>query len=312
MSKDVELLLQKIAQGNAFQAQYIEKMKKEVMARRELENLEFLVRFFCTQGISVEQQAEAYLNFIQEIMEEQLYFRRNHQYSTHDYGSLCQSLYGNNQYMQGYQIALAIAEYIWSNHIYILRWYEDELKAVCSNKANRYLEVGCGLGMNLLHTMQVTNVGHYYSLDLSEKTVELCNRLLAYAEERGILNKKSYEVKCGNFFNSQIMEGRDKADILTMFEVLEHVPNPDEMLERIKDVTTGGAQIFLSTPINEPAPGHIYLFKNIQDVLDLVERHGFVIENKVCAAAGGIELEIAEKRELPITIALRLKKAEGV
>lgn len=98
------------------------------------------------------------------------------------------------------------------------------------------------------------------------------------------------------------------ADIFTMFEVLEHVPNPDEMLEHIKQVTTDDAAIFLSTPVNEPAPGHIYLFRSVQEVLDMMEKHGFFVESKLYATAGGIQLEIAEEKELPITVALRLKK----
>ena len=206
MYQDVERLLQLIGEGNPFQKQYIEKMRNEVMERREYENLEFLTEFFCAQEISIEQQAEAYLNFIQEIMLEQLYFRRNHSYSEHDYGNLCQSLYGNNQYMQGYHVALAIAEYIWSNHIQVSRWYEKELKSVSLRNTNNYLEVGCGLGMNLLHTMRVTNIEQYCCLDLSEKTVQLCKALLNYANKYRPLNQKKYVIKCADFLNSQIME----------------------------------------------------------------------------------------------------------
>lgn len=61
MYQDVERLLQLIGEGNPFQAQYIEKMKREGMQKREFDNLAFLVQFFSAQGITVEQQAQAYL-----------------------------------------------------------------------------------------------------------------------------------------------------------------------------------------------------------------------------------------------------------
>lgn len=307
MYPDAERLLQLIAEGNPFQARYIDKMKREVMGRREYDILEILIQFFSQQGIPVEKQAEAYLNFIQETMAEQLYFRRNHCYRTNDYDKVCQATYMNNAYMSNYVIALSLTGCVWSNHIYTLRWYEEELKTVCANRADNYLEIGCGLGINLLRTMQMTNAAQYYSIDLSEKAVELCKALLVYADECGILDGKNYVVKCADFFEPQILdEGR--ADIFTMFEVLEHVPNPDEMLERIKKMTTEYAQIFVSTAINSPMPDHIYLFRSVQDVVDMVESHGFMIENKICAAANNIDLETAVQKELPITIALRLRK----
>lgn len=214
----------------------------------------------------------------------------------------------NDSYMSQYVVALALTGCIWSNHIYVLRWYEEQLKATCADRVNNYLEIGCGLGINLLHTIQMTNAAQYYCIDLSEKAVELCNALLAYAKGCSILNGRNYAVKCADFFSSQILEGGVSADIFTMFEVLEHVPNPDEMLERIKDVTTDHAQIFVSTAINSPMPDHIYLFRSVQDVVDMVERHGFVIKDRICAAANNLDLETAERKEMPITIALRLKK----
>lgn len=78
--------------------------------------------------------------------------------------------------------------------------------------------------------------------------------------------------------------------------------------KRDKDVTTDHAQIFVSTAINSPMPDHIYLFRSVQDVVDMVERHGFVIKDRICAAANNLDLETAERKEMPITIALRLKK----
>lgn len=310
MYSEVEQLLQLIVEGNPFQANYIEKMKCEIMEHREFEILKFLIQFFCHQKISVEQQANAYLSLTQEIMKEQLYFRRNHRYidSETAYEDVCQSLYANGDYMSSYHVGLAIAESIWSEHIQVMRWYEKQLNMYCTDKVSNYLEVGCGVGINLLRTIEITNAEQYQTIDLSEQTVKLCSRLLAYAGENGQLDRKACSVKCADFFDSGIMKPGVKADILTMFEVLEHVPNPDEMLERIKDVTASDAQIFLSTPVNAPMPGHIYLFRSSQDVRDMLEQHGFIVEDMICVAANGRKLETAERKALPVRVALRLRK----
>ncbi len=312
MYQDVECLLRLIAEGNPFQARHIEKMKCEVLESREFEILEFLVHFFIDQGISIDDQAKSYLDLHQETMKEQLYFRRNHRYIDCEsaYEDVCQALYANGKYMSSYHVGLAIAESIWIEHIKVMRWYERELKAYCTEKVNSYFEVGCGIGINLLRTIEMANAEQYRSIDLSDQTVELCGNLLAYARERGQIQGKNYSVMCGDFFDDQFLTG-GKADIFTMFEVLEHVPNPDAMLERIKEVTTDDAQIFLSTPVNAPMPGHIYLFRRPQEVSDMMERHGFVIEDMIFAPANGLPLETAERREYPIRVALRMKKKRG-
>lgn len=307
MSPDTEHLFQMIQAGNPFQSHYIDKMKHDVMEQREYDILEFLVSYFKNQGISVEQQAEAYLHFVQETMEEQLYFRKNHCYRADNYEKVCQPVYKNNQRMSDYVVALALTDCIWSNHIYSLRWYEEELRSVCAQRVNTYMEVGCGLGINLLRTMQLTNAVEYRSIDLSQRAVELCGCLLSYAKERDFLGEQHYTVICEDFFNSQILK-EVKADIFVMFEVLEHVPNPGDMLDRIKQLTSDDAQIFVSTAINSPMPDHIYLFRSVREVLNMMDCHGFVVENKICAAANNVNIEEAERRQLPITIALRLRK----
>ncbi len=98
--------------GNPFQACYINKMKREVMELREFETLEFLFKFFCKQGIPVEQQVAAYLGLVQDTIEEQLYFHQNHCYRANNYSKVCQTVYMDNQHMSGYVIALALTDCI--------------------------------------------------------------------------------------------------------------------------------------------------------------------------------------------------------
>lgn len=305
MEENIKQLLRLITEGNPFQAKYIKKMLAEVIKLRELDILYFLSGFFCQQGITIKEQADAYLNLCRNIAIEQMYFKKNHRYSQNNYDKVCQTVYANNQYMSDYMIALAISGCIWWDHIHILRWYEEELKAVCANKIHTYLEVGCGMGINLLHAMQAIKAEQYWAIDLSEKSVELTKDLLLYAKEKGQIDGKNYRIECKNFFGLQLQK---KANIFTMFEVLEHVPNPDEMLKNIKEVTEDNAEIFVSTAINSPVPDHIYLFRSVKDVLNMVEQCGFQVKNMICAAANGSEIKIAEEKEQPITIALRLQK----
>ena len=97
-------------------------------------------------------------------------------------------------------------------------------------------------------------------------------------------------------------------DVLGMFEVLEHVPNPRQLLQRLLEIAGQDTVLFVSTVINSPMPDHIYLFRSQDEVKSMVEAAGFAITACCCAPANGLSLEQAEKSENPITIALELRR----
>ena len=100
----------------------------------------------------------------------------------------------------------------------------------------------------------------------------------------------------------------EKFDCIVMGEVLEHVERPLQMLEKIYELLNQTGKAFVTTVINAPAVDHIYLFKNIEQVLELAKKAGFKIFDYLCVTEGDISLEKAIKKRRAIDIAMILEK----
>ena len=93
-----------------------------------------------------------------------------------------------------------------------------------------------------------------------------------------------------------------------MGEVLEHVEKPLEMLEKIYELISEKGKAFITTVINAPTLDHIYLFRNIEEVLEIAKSAGFKVVDYFCSTAGDISIEKAIKKKQAINIAMILCK----
>jgi 2-polyprenyl-3-methyl-5-hydroxy-6-metoxy-1,4-benzoquinol methylase len=81
-----------------------------------------------------------------------------------------------------------------------------------------------------------------------------------------------------NLFNENITY-----DFITMGEVLEHVDNPLKILRNINRILDKDGSFFMSTCVDCPAIDHIYHFKNISEIEELISKAGFKIKDKIIA-----------------------------
>lgn len=305
MENKSKLLIQRISEGNPLQAQYIDRVNKKGTVKTDESMLSYLVEFWESLGMDLQTMADAYLEFIFQAMVEQVYFKKHHQYKNREYSDICQDNYGNSDYMENYLVALEISDCLWENHLLVRNWYIQRLEEIGNCK--KFVEIGCGGGLNLIPIFKQFRETHCVAVDLSEKSTEVCRKFLNWAYEKGLIFSTDFEVICQNVFEWNC---EDAPDVLIMFEVLEHVPNPRELLHRIFEIMDEHTVFFLSTVINSPMPDHVYLFRNQGEVKDMVETTGFDIVDCYCAPANSMTMEEAERTESPITIALELKKGD--
>ena len=62
-----------------------------------------------------------------------------------------------------------------------------------------------------------------------------------------------------------------------MGEVLEHVEEPDILLNKLGMMLDDDGYAFITTPTNSPAPEHIYLFTDKNDIQSLLNKCNFEI-----------------------------------
>lgn len=98
-------------------------------------------------------------------------------------------------------------------------------------KTNKMLDVGCGIGYFLEEAKK--RGWEVHGTELSEKSAEICAQKNIHIKQ-GALNTDDYE--------------QDMFDIVTSFEVIEHINNPLIDLKNIHSIMRKGGLVYVTTP----------------------------------------------------------------
>lgn len=294
----MDTLNAKLSAKDVLQKKYIKNIN---LSQEEMDDLEDILHFFIEineeNKCTIEDIVESYLFINKMIWEETYYFKLNGRYRYSTFEEVDGIVYSSREYMKKYMLGLTISEYIWLNHINMIRYFKNKLDLL---KGSRYLEIGPGFGQYLVKAVLKGNFEQYYACDISKTSVETSNEYLKY---------KNIDAKCvvehKNFFD---YNSKEKFDCIVMGEVLEHVENPQEMLAKIWELLNENGKAFVTTVINAPVIDHIFLFDSIDAVLKMVESVKFKIAEYTCFTEGDIILEKAIKKKMAINIAMLLEK----
>lgn len=294
MGNLIEEFVAYISQKDELQKKYFHRWEATDTEKKELQEI---LQFLMSEGYDMHFIVDAYL-FINDIVrEETYYFIRQGKYRYAAFSEVDKIVYSNSEYMRKYMMGLIISDYIWINHIKMLRYFEEKIGTFCGE---RYLEIGPGYGQYLTKALSGDRFQKYCACDISKTSVDGCNRYLKY---RGLADKCTVIQK--DFF---CYDSNEKFDCIVMGEVLEHVEQPSSMLQKIYGLLQVGGMTFISTVINAPMIDHIFLFSNIEQILDMVTKIGFKVVDYMCCAEGKISIEKAVKRKQAINIAVVLRK----
>lgn len=264
----------------------------------EKNELNIVLSFFIQElHYEIDYIVDAYLFINNMVMDETYYFIRHGRYRNSSFEEVNKNVYNNSEYMEKYMIGLTISDYIWINHIKMLRYFEENIKIF---DGERYFEIGPGFGQYLVKALISCNFSEYFACDISKVSVERSNQYLKY---RNLSNKCIVVEK--DFFQ---FSSESQFDCIVMGEVLEHVECPLTMLKKIRELLSTRGKAFITTVINAPAVDHISMFIDIEQVLDMVRMAGFNIIKYICTTERDIPLEKAVKRKQAINIAMILEK----
>ena len=79
--------------------------------------------------------------------------------------------------------------------------------------------------------------------------------------------------------------------MISISEVLEHLENPRLALSNAYKILSENGTLYISVPINSPAPDHIYLLKSLEEVKQLVVSSWFYIVTFDAYPASGYSLK---------------------
>ena len=112
--------------------------------------------------------------------------------------------------------------------------YRDFVRTFLSGRAGRLLDIGCGLGY-FLRRVSATGSWEGYGSEISPAAVR-------YAREKlGIAN-----IVCGRPADLELPE--QSFDVITLWDVIDHLPAPDPVLQRCRALLRNGGLCFIRTP----------------------------------------------------------------
>jgi len=216
---------------------------------------------------------ECYLKVCADTLYEQIQFAKTREYSCKSFADANRMIYGNPEVMEYYMHGLMLSQFLWVHHYEILKYFSTELIRYRENTV-RYLEVGGGHGLYISEAIKLLGAEVSFDVvDISPSSIEMAKSFIVNSRVNYYL-QDIYLYVTGSPY-----------DFIAMGEVLEHVEQPVELLQKISGLLSDEGKVFITVPANAPAIDHIYLFRNIREVRDVLDRGGFnVIDERVVFA----------------------------
>jgi len=127
-------------------------------------------------------------------------------------------------------------------------------KSLCASKIfdkadmddiNSILEVGCGFGRNIIEIMNYTKASFGLGCDISKESIEFANNNYANNSVKYLQNK-TLNIESTISEISQVYN--NIFDLVILFDVLEHIPNPKEFVRKLSSI---GKNFFIILPLDD-------------------------------------------------------------
>ena len=113
--------------------------------------------------------------------------------------------------------------------------YKEFIRSFLKQDSGTLLDVGCGLGFFVKSVQEQRPNWKVLGYEISKKAVAFANDV-----------NKLPNVKSGLVQNSGI--GKASVDVITLWDVIEHIPEPHSLLEYLFSLLKPGGKLFLQTP----------------------------------------------------------------
>lgn len=243
-------------------------------------------KFALSQGKDMQYGIDAYLWMIAGMMDEYLHFARTGEYSCKSFEDAEKRVYSDAAVMEPYMHGLLLSQLLWRHHYDIYEFFSRGIAEYAAN-TETYLEIGGGHGLYLSQAIgALSDDSSFAMVDISESSLEMARSFIS----NDIVD----------YIQSDIYDYTPKSryDFISMGEVLEHVEQPKKLLSALSNLLTQDGVLFITTPTNAPAIDHIYLFRDEQEIVDLIVECGFRIKSSIAAYSEDVSREVAERKKI--------------
>lgn len=253
-------------------------------------------RYLEHQGLTLDYGLDRYLRMHEAMIEERTQFIRSGEYSNGSFAEVEKAVYANPEVMEYHMHGLTLAQFLWFDQYERIRFFCDHMLGYFA-KGSRYLEVGGGHGLYVNEALELL------PLDTTVDLVDISQTSLTLA--KGIVdnNRVNYHLK--NIFD---FSATDIYDFVTIGEVLEHVEDPVKLLGKIGDHMTDTGVCYMTTPINAPMIDHIYLFRNEDEIREMIAAAGFEVVLEKSVISEKVSSKKAALFKIPVMYAAFIRK----
>ena len=221
-----------------------------------------------------------------EFLKRQIQFAKTGHYQASDAEAICRDIYRVEETMRQYLDGLLLTYIAWPNHYRMLKWYRGAY--LKQGPYGRCLDVGPGHGFLALEQLRVSEINSLTAIDVSPHAVDYTRRVL----QAHSISPSRYDVRVAN-----AQQGLDSDipcfDRIVLAEVMEHVADPAGIVRSLVERSHPQTRWFITTVVNVEAPDHIYLFRSLQEVRDVL---------------GDCGLTVTDELDMPLKMNLDLKE----
>ncbi len=237
-----------------------------------------------------------FIHFSLDFLQLQIELEKTGKYKLHSYQEALDTVYDNPEVMaKKYLNGLLLSQAFWINHYKIFDFFRQNF---CFNTAHlgSVLEVPIGTGIYLSEFIRHNSQWHSIGYDISASAVSFAQRLIQ------LNNACSIDIRQANVFD---LPEDQQYDRIICGELLEHLEQPTDLLLKLKNLLANNGRLFLTTAIWAASIDHIYLFKSVQEVREMLNTF-FTIESEL--ALNVFQDKKPEDEKTPINYACILSK----
>jgi 2-polyprenyl-3-methyl-5-hydroxy-6-metoxy-1,4-benzoquinol methylase len=241
-----------------------------------------------------DEVVHAYQKMCKDLLREQIRFRKTGIFHVGTVQQAYETVYSQEKVMRYYLIGLLLSYLFWPNHYKMFRFFQ---KNTANIRSKKQLEIGAGHGLFTAEIRQMFPEVHTTVIDISNTAIALSSKMLGGFG----INSSEINFVQHDFLTVDLIT--EKFDFIVMGEVLEHVSEPLAFLNRAEQLLSNHGTIYLSTCANAPAIDHIYHFKTVNEIRELIAESGFVIKQEIVLPAEDIPQDRWLSELVPINYA---------
>jgi 2-polyprenyl-3-methyl-5-hydroxy-6-metoxy-1,4-benzoquinol methylase len=259
------------------------------------------VSYLARRGVDAEMLAKSYLTLCENMLREQIQFKKTGHYSSSSLEETNQAIYSQADRMSALLYGLGASQFLWPNHYGLFDFFVTQIGRL--RPVDSYLEIGPGHGLFLLEVLRLFPKVNATVLDISPTAIEISQgavqQLLPQAQCQFVIQDVTTMHQAGAY------------DLITMCEVLEHLDNPVPILKKAHSLLSKTGHCYITTCANAPAIDHVYLYDSVESIQTQLRSCGFNIDAELALPVGPTPRERWALDKTEINYAALLSKRNG-